>query len=191
MIALQNWVVVLELELVTVVYASTLVCHYWRVVSFSSENASLLFFEQLWYFYGKISLSVRAKWTLCVFTETQLFFLGATIAQWIRLCFYLPPQVWFPSTPSMLLSFIVKFVVYLSLWRDERMKINKKTGFDPLKNIFFSAVHSKSLDQAKVFISQLNFYKQHLLVVGRIRAPNSFNGQFNTSFVLFRTFNNR
>ena len=130
MIALQNWVVVLELELVTVVYASTLVCHYWRVVSFSSENASLLFFEQLWYFYGKISLSVRAKWTLCVFTETQLFFLGATIAQWIRLCFYLPPQVWFPSTPSMLLSFIVVLVTW---WKNEN---KQKDRVWPIKKHF-------------------------------------------------------
>ena len=35
----------------------------------------------------------------------------------------LPPSVWVPSTPSMLLSFMVKFVLYLSC---EKNEINKK-----------------------------------------------------------------
>ena len=37
----------------------------------------------------------------------------------------LPPRVWVPSTPSMLLSFIVKFVLYLSC---EKNKIKQKRG---------------------------------------------------------------
>ena len=36
------------------------------------------------------------------------------------------PRVWLPSTPSMLLSFIVKFVHILSMWCEKRTKINKK-----------------------------------------------------------------
>ena len=38
----------------------------------------------------------------------------------------LPPQVQLPSTPSMPISFIVKFVHYLSLQCEKRTKINKK-----------------------------------------------------------------
>ena len=37
----------------------------------------------------------------------------------------LPPWVRLPSTPSMLLSFMVKFVLYLSLQCEKRTKINK------------------------------------------------------------------
>ena len=38
----------------------------------------------------------------------------------------LPPQVQLPSTPSMLLSFIIIFVLYLSLQCETRTKINKR-----------------------------------------------------------------
>ena len=38
----------------------------------------------------------------------------------------LPPQVQLPSTPSMPISFIVKFVHYLYLQCEKRTKINKK-----------------------------------------------------------------
>ena len=46
----------------------------------------------------------------------------------------LPPPVQLPSTPSMLFSFIVKFVLYLSMQCEKRTKINKKeAGFGPIK----------------------------------------------------------
>ena len=38
----------------------------------------------------------------------------------------LPPQVRLPSTPSTLLSFIVKFVLFLSLQCEKRTKVTKK-----------------------------------------------------------------
>ena len=40
--------------------------------------------------------------------------------------YILPPQLRLPSTPATLLSFIVDFVLYLSLKCDKRTKINKK-----------------------------------------------------------------
>ena len=46
----------------------------------------------------------------------------------------LPSRVWLPSMPSMLFSFIVKFVLYLSMQCEKRTKINKKeAGFGPIK----------------------------------------------------------
>ena len=63
---------------------------------------------------------------------------GATIAQWI-----LPPLVRVPSTPSMLLSFIVKFVLYLSC---EKAKINKKRpGLAHFKNTRFAFYYQSKL----------------------------------------------
>ena len=41
----------------------------------------------------------------------------------------LPPQVWVPSTPSMLLSFIVKFVLYLPCEKNENKQ--KEARFSP------------------------------------------------------------
>ena len=55
---------------------------------------------------------------------------GAAIAQWIHL--RLPLQVWVPSTPSMLLSFMV-FVLYLS--REKYENKQKEAGFGPFKKI--------------------------------------------------------
>ena len=47
----------------------------------------------------------------------------------------LPPQVRVPSTPSMLLPFIVKFVLFLS--REKNKNKQKEAGFGPfLKNVY-------------------------------------------------------
>ena len=63
------------------------------------------------------------------------------------------PRVQLPSTPSTLLSFIVKFVRYLSLQSEKRTKINKKDAwFGPF---FFK----------KMF---------HILFVRTLKAQDSF-----------------
>ena len=68
----------------------------------------------------------------------------------------LPPQLRLPSTPATLLSFIVDFVLYLSLKCDKRTKINKKrpgfgTFFEkilhiiwPIKVCFYPSVDMPS-----------------------------------------------
>ena len=62
----------------------------------------------------------------------------------------LPPQVWLPSTPSMLLSFKVKCVLYLSLQCGNRTKINEKeAGFGP----FFNKVRYYSSNWVQKFNS--------------------------------------
>ena len=54
--------------------------------------------------------------------------------------FILLPLVWLPNTPSMLVSFIVKFVLYLSLYCEKNEIKQKEVGFDPFlikKQILF------------------------------------------------------
>ena len=64
----------------------------------------------------------------------------------------LPPRVRVPSTPSMLLSFIVKFMQYLSCEKNEnRLKRPGLAHF--LKNIVVMKVNVKSFDSKQVFWS--------------------------------------
>ena len=47
----------------------------------------------------------------------------------------LPSLVRVPSTPFMLLPFLVKFVLYLSLHCEKNENKQKEAGFGPFKNI--------------------------------------------------------
>ena len=82
---------------------------------------------------------------------SYLFMLPITLWQWgitIAQCAFIL-RVRLPSTPSGLFSFIVKFVLYLSLKCEKRTKINKKeTGFSPFKKTLLQLSQSNDLWQS-------------------------------------------
>ena len=88
------------------------------------------------------------------------FYGGAVIAQWFRLHLPFPPPVRVPSISSMLLSFMVKLVMYLSL-RCEKNK--KEAGYGPFKQkewAIFKSINLVSIvlhQESIVFVFLLRF----------------------------------